>query len=212
MPRSASSGAILEDGGHPLLAAHQFTETLCSDPQHAFCATFASMDKQHQGVELTGYEQELLCGERGEAAQLAMRIVVGVARAAEASRLIEVRSAHVDSCLYHGQASLDFAERLVSADAQVAVPTTLNVGSLDLLHPGLYRGDAQTARNARRLMDACLDMGCRPTWTCAPYQLPDRPGVGEQVAWAESNAIVFANSVLGRGPTATAISSTSARL
>jgi predicted aconitase len=46
-------------------------------------------------------------------------------------------------------------------------------------------------------MDAYLAMGCRPTWTCAPYQLADRPGFGQHVAWGESNAIVFANSVLG---------------
>jgi len=46
-------------------------------------------------------------------------------------------------------------------------------------------------------MDAYVAMGCAPTWTCAPYQLPDRPARGEHVAWAESNAIVFANSVLG---------------
>ena len=46
-------------------------------------------------------------------------------------------------------------------------------------------------------MDAYLAMGCQPTWTCAPYQLPERPGLGQQVAWGESNAIVFANSVLG---------------
>jgi hypothetical protein len=46
-------------------------------------------------------------------------------------------------------------------------------------------------------MDAYVALGCTPTWTCAPYQLPQRPGLGEQIAWAESNAIVFANSVLG---------------
>ena len=46
-------------------------------------------------------------------------------------------------------------------------------------------------------MDAYVALGCRPTWTCAPYQLPDRPAFGEHIAWAESNAIVFANSVLG---------------
>ena len=71
------------------------------------------------------------------------------------------------------------------------------MGSLDLLHPGLFRGDEETARLARKLMDAYVAMGCEPTWTCAPYQLPERPGPGEHVAWAESNAIVFANSVLG---------------
>jgi predicted aconitase len=110
---------------------------------------------------------------------------------------VEVTRAHVDGCLYHGQASLDFVERLVAEGARVSVPTTLNVGSLDLLHPELYRGDAPTAERAKRLMDAYVALGCRPTWTCAPYQLAQRPAFGEQIAWAESNAIVFANSVLG---------------
>ncbi|MFQ5948482.1 MAG: aconitase X, partial [Acidimicrobiia bacterium] len=100
-------------------------------------------------------------------------------------------------CLYHGEAGLDFAERLVAAGAWVAVPATLNVSSLDLLHPHLYRGDRKTAERARRLMDCYVEMGCSPTWTCAPYQLPERPSFGDHVAWAESNAIVFANSVLG---------------
>lgn len=111
--------------------------------------------------------------------------------------LIEITCAHVDGGLYHGQASLDFAERLVAEGSRVSVPTTMNVGSLDLLHPELYRGDPETAARARRLMDCYVELGCRPTWTCAPYQLPQRPGFGEQIAWAESNAIVFANSVLG---------------
>jgi predicted aconitase len=46
-------------------------------------------------------------------------------------------------------------------------------------------------------MDLYVQLGCRPTWTCAPYQSEPRPGFGEQIAWAESNAIVFANSVIG---------------
>jgi hypothetical protein len=114
-----------------------------------------------------------------------------------ARRLVDVVSAHVDSCLYHGRAGLDFAERLVAGGARVAVPTTLNVGLLDLLHPGLGRVEPQTAEAGRRQMELYVAMGCRPTWTCAPYQLPDRPAFGQHVAWAESNAIVFCNSVLG---------------
>ncbi len=77
------------------------------------------------------------------------------------------------------------------------MPTTLNVASLDLVHPGRVHLDAETSAAGRRLMDAYVAMGCRPTWTCAPYQLPDPPLPGEQIAWAESNAIVFANAVLG---------------
>ncbi|CAN5166925.1 aconitase X catalytic domain-containing protein [soil metagenome] len=126
-----------------------------------------------------------------------MRIVLGLARAMGADRLLDVRSAHVDGCLYQGQVSLDFAERLVDGGARVAIPTTLNVGALDLLHPERYRGDHEAGERGRRLMEAYVSLGCRPTWTCAPYQLPARPSFGEHVAWAESNAIVFANSVLG---------------
>jgi predicted aconitase len=148
-------------------------------------------------TELTPYDEDLLSGHRGEAPRMAMRIILEMARVAGAQRLIDVRSAHIDGCLYHGRAGLDFAERLASVGGRVVVRATLNVGSLDLLHPALFRGDKETAHLARKLMDAYVAMGCEPTWTCAPYQLPERPGPGEHVAWAESNAIVFANSVLG---------------
>lgn len=148
-------------------------------------------------VSLTEPDRALLQGGSGDAAALAMRIVVETAEVMGADRLLDVSGAHVDGCLYHGIAGLDFAERLVAGGATVRVPTTLNVGSLDLLHPERTRIDAETAARARRQMDAYLAMGCRPTWTCAPYQLPNRPAHGEHVAWAESNAIVFCNSVLG---------------
>src|SRR6185295_5474074 len=80
----------------------------------------------------------------------------------------------------------------------VSVPTTLNVGAVDLLHPDLNRGDPATVARGRLLMERYRALGARPTFTCAPYQLADsRPGLGEQVAWGESNAIAFCNSVLG---------------
>jgi hypothetical protein len=148
-------------------------------------------------VRLSEEDRALLAGADGPAGQLAMRVIVELARVAGAAELIDVTSAHIDGCLFHGQAGLDFAERLLRDGAAVRVPTTLNVASLDLLHPDRFRGDPDTATAARRLMDAYVAMGCRQTWTCAPYQLPERPGLGEHVAWAESNAIVFANSVLG---------------
>jgi hypothetical protein len=148
-------------------------------------------------VELSERDRALLAGAEGEGAALAMRIVVEMARVMGADRLIDVASAHVDGCLYHGLAGLAFAERLVDRGARVRIPTTLNVALLDLLHPELNRSEPETTANARRQMDLYVSMGCRPTWTCAPYQLPERPRFGEQVAWAESNAIVFCNSVIG---------------
>jgi hypothetical protein len=148
-------------------------------------------------VELEDRDRAFLDGEAGDGAALAMRLVVRMAEVARAPRLRDITGAHIDSCLYHGEVGLDFAERLLAGAATVAVPATLNVSSLDLIHPELVRLDDDTRDRAKRLMDAYVSMGCRPTWTCAPYQLPDRPVLGEHVAWAESNAIVFANSVLG---------------
>jgi predicted aconitase len=127
-----------------------------------------------------------------------MRLVVRAAEVLGADRLIPITQAHVDSCLYHGEATIDFVERLIEGGAQVGVPTTLNVGALDLLHPELWRGDPAVAERGRLLMGHYRSLGCQPTYTCAPYQLPSaRPSPGEQVAWAESNAIVFCNSVIG---------------
>ncbi len=148
-------------------------------------------------LHLTDEDARRLDGGDGPAIRLAMRVVVRLAEALGAEELLDISAAHVDSCMYHGRAPLEFAERLAADGATVVVPTTLNASSLDLLHPDLYRGDPEEGLLARRLMDAYVGMGCRPTWTCAPYQLEERPAFGEQIAWAESNAIAFANSVLG---------------
>jgi len=148
-------------------------------------------------IELTEHDQALLGGQCGDAAALAMRVLVRSAALMGAERLLDITSAHIDGCLYHGQASLDFVERLVAGGGTVVVPTTLNVGSLDLIHPELFRGDEAVKSQAERLMQAHLELGCESTFTCAPYQGRHRPRLGQQIAWAESNAIVFANSVLG---------------
>ena len=113
------------------------------------------------------------------------------------AQFIDIEAAHIDGCLYHGEVSLDFVERLVAAGGKVAVPTTLNVGSVDLIHPEIFRGDTALGSAGTRLMRAHEDLGCLPSFTCAPYQTLFRPKLGDQIAWAESNAIVFANSVIG---------------
>lgn len=143
----------------------------------------------------------MLMGEDGPGVAMAMRVVVALAGVRGATSLVPVSGAHIDSCLYHGRAGLDFARRLVDLGATVRVPTTLNVGSLDLLHPATVlrrtAHEQEVAAGGRALMEAYVALGGRPTWTCAPYQVDARPGLGEHVAWAESNAIAFANSVLG---------------
>ncbi|PYI66899.1 aconitase subunit 1 [Arthrobacter livingstonensis] len=148
-------------------------------------------------LRLTGEETAMLDGGRGAGTAMAMRMVVALAGVLGAERLIPITGAHIDSCLYHGQAGLDFAQKLAGLGAAVTVPTTLNVSSLDLMHPGLVRLPPADAVPARALMEAYRALGARATWTCAPYQSTERPAFGEDIAWAESNAIVFANSVLG---------------
>ncbi len=128
---------------------------------------------------------------------MAMRILVRVADILGADALVEISSAHIDGCLYHGDGGVEFVETLVAGGGRVAVPTTLNVGALDLQHPELVHEEPHRVSMARRQMEAYLQLGCEPTWTCAPYQAGHRPEVGEQVAWGESNAVVFVNSVLG---------------
>ena len=148
-------------------------------------------------VDLSPFDRELLSGVHGAGAAFAMRLLVRFAEAVEARSFLDIEAAHVDGCLYHGRASLDFTERMIELGGKVRVPTTLNVGSVDLIHPELFRGTKAHAENGARLMRAHVELGCAPTFTCAPYQTAYRPRFGAQIAWGESNAIVFANSVIG---------------
>lgn len=148
-------------------------------------------------LSFSDIDHALLAGEHGAAAQFAMRLLVRFADAVGARSLIDAEAAHIDGCLYLGEVSLDFVEHLVRLGGRVRVPTTLNVGSVDLIHPELFRGAPHVRTSGARLMAAHEELGCVPTFTCAPYQTMFRPRFGAQIAWAESNAIVFANSVIG---------------
>ena len=148
-------------------------------------------------LSLSLRETALLAGEEGPAVALAMGIVVRMGEILGARELVEIASSHIDGCLYHGDGGVEFAERLVEHGGVVKVPATLNVGALDLLNPARVRSQGRKREMALRLMKAYQTLGCSPTWTCAPYQAGHRPALGEHVAWGESNAVAFANSVLG---------------
>jgi predicted aconitase len=132
-----------------------------------------------------------------DAASFAMDVLAQFAQAVGAAGFLDITRAHIDGCLYHGQVSLDFVERFVELGGKVRVPTTLNVGAMDLIHPEVVLTPSPVRDAAKRLMLAHIELGCEPTFTCAPYQTRFRPRFGEQIAWGESNAIVFANSVIG---------------
>lgn len=148
-------------------------------------------------LELSEEQRAIASGSRGEGSAMAMRIVAATARLMSAPSLIPIASAHIDGALYHGDSGTLFAEKLVEGGAKVAVRATLNVGSLDLTGCSKNRLPAHERDMARRMMDAYRVLGCEPSWTCAPYQAGHRPALGSDVAWGESNAVVFCNSVLG---------------
>lgn len=139
----------------------------------------------------------MLDGGCGEGTRLAMAIVVRMAEVQEADELMDVELAHIDGCGLLSEVGVEFAERLVSGGAQVRIPTTLNMGPLDLQHWEEFNIPTDFAAMALRQGRAYEAMGCVPTWTCAPYQGYLTPRFGQQIAWGESNAICYANSVLG---------------
>lgn len=148
-------------------------------------------------LNLTPKDRAMLNGEYGPATKMAMSILVRMAEVAGANELLDITGAHIDSTVYIGDAGLEFAERLASLGAKVAVPTTLNVSGLDEHHWQEWAVPSEWAAKAHRQMVAYQSMGTVPTWTCAPYQTELKPKFGQQIAWGESNAIVFANSVIG---------------
>lgn len=160
-----------------------------------FCVPIG-YDETAMALTLSDEERAIASGRDGDAAAMAMRILAQTARLIGADRLIPVVSAHIDGAVYHGDSGVYFGEKLAAGGGRVAIPTTLNVGGLDLVNHTV-RQTPHGHDMALRLMRAYEAMGCRPTWTCAPYQAGHRPRPGDQVAWGESNAVAFCNSVLG---------------
>ena len=148
-------------------------------------------------IRLTEHDRALLDGRHGKAAQMAMQIVLRMAELQGAEHLVDVTQAHIDGCIYTGPASLRFAGQLVQWGAKVRVPTTLNSISVDQRRWRELGIDPALGEPASALGDAYMAMGAQLSFTCAPYLLDTAPKAGEQIVWAESNAVVYANSVLG---------------
>lgn len=146
---------------------------------------------------LTPEDQAANSGERGPAVKMAMNILLRMLPSFGTDRLLDITAAHIDSSLFQGDATLIYAETLAQKGAQVVVPTTLNVSGVDEHGWQDWPVPPEWASKAHRQMVAYESMGCKPTWTCAPYQESERPKMGQQIAWGESSAVVFANSVLG---------------
>ena len=150
-------------------------------------------------MDLTAKEQGQLQGQEGPAMQLAMELVVQAARILNAPYLIPATYAHIDACFYNGQAHIDFAQFLLDHGATFPIPAWTNNGVVSETHPHLYHGnpDTEMVEGARKLMQLYAALGCKPTWTCAPYQIPGGPKFGEHIVVGESNAVTYYNSVTG---------------
>lgn len=129
------------------------------------------------------------------AEEKALRTIQRVASIYEATELIPVTSAHIDAVTYIGHGGLQFARRLVQLGGKVKVTSTMNAQSCDRRRWSALGIDPTLAYNANSVGDAYLDLGCELSFTCAPYLLPSRPKIGEDIVWGESNAVVYANSV-----------------
>ena len=170
----------------------QPTETLAGGP-HGFVLP----KPDPADFTLGEIDHRFLAGEFGEAGRIAMRIVLQTARIEGATELVDIEMAHLDGVFYQGPAGLKFARRLCDLGAEVRVPTTMNAICVDRRQwraQGVPEG-LGTASDA--LAEAYVEMGAKPSYTCAPYLLDPAPKAGQKIAWGESNAVVFANSVLG---------------
>jgi len=159
------------------------------------------MDAMHsdadENFDFSTEDRAKIDGKYGKSVQIAMDIVLSMARIQGARDLIPITQAHIDSCVYHGPSSLLFAQTFVEWGAAVAVPTTLNCVSVDKRRWLAQGIDPAFGNDASALGDAYMAMGAQMSYTCAPYLLGTAPALGEQIVWAESNAVAYANSVLG---------------
>jgi len=145
---------------------------------------------------LSGIEEKMLNGEYGEVIEKAMKVIVKVGETLGAERLIEISHAHVSGVSYFniGDEGLELLEDLSNRGARVLVYTSANPYSFAGL--ALYK-DSSLLEKQMRIVKSLIKMGVDPnSFTCIPYKLR-KPGIGEHLAWAESSAVIYANSVLG---------------
>ncbi|MCD6495760.1 MAG: aconitase X catalytic domain-containing protein [Candidatus Aenigmarchaeota archaeon] len=149
-------------------------------------------------MRLTKEEQEMLDGKHGIAVRKSMEILVALGEIFGAKRLIDVVSVQVSGVSYHnlGEAGLDYLADLAK-DGKVRVLTTLNPAGMDTENWRNLGIPEDFARKQERVIGAFRKMGIITTCTCTPYFVGNTPHFGEHVAWGESSAVCYANSVLG---------------
>ena len=153
------------------------------------------------GLVLTDEEQNMWDAATSDAERMALRVLIRYARLTASSpnevHYIDVVKAHIDGCTYIGPGGLDFVQKLQQAGGKVKIPTTLNSVSADRCRWQALGVPKDRALASIAVGDSYLALGCEHSFTCAPYLLPDPPRLGQDIVWGESNAVVYANTVLG---------------
>jgi len=148
-------------------------------------------------LSLTDRDKSFLSGVHGSAAKSAMETICLMAAVENTDELVSVHKGHIDGCILAHEANLIFAEKMAMLGARVNIPTTINAISVDREIWRCSGLSAEFGEKASRLADAYVNMGVKPTFTCAPYLLDDAPQFGEKIGWSESNAVIYANTVIG---------------
>lgn len=149
------------------------------------------------GLNLSTEDREMLDGDHGDATRIAMETLCDMAALQSAARMIDVTRVHIDGCIYASPANLIFAERMADLGSKVRVPTTTNAISVDYDNWRAQQIPDHFGGPASQLADAYVRMGATASFTCAPYYLDHPPVFGENIGWSESNAVIYANSVVG---------------
>ena len=146
-------------------------------------------------MELTRDEESALKGEQGEMMQMAYRILVATGEATDAEKLIPIEWTHLSGVNYNtiGDAGEEFLSS-ISKEARVKVKTTLNPMGFDIDNVSNYDLDENFISKQLSIKNSYETMGVTPSFSCIPYEIYDIPKNGTQVAFAESNAAIHANS------------------
>jgi len=149
-------------------------------------------------MHLTQEEEKIYDGELGWAYQISMRILVKLGDLFGADRLIPIESAHISGVSYKtiGDAPIDFLEAIADSGGRTKVSSTVNPSGFDLGYLEEMKIPQGVREKQQRIIDLYERMGVNPVLTCTPYYL-ERPRRGSHLAWAESSAVVYANSILG---------------
>ena len=150
-------------------------------------------------MQLTPHEQAFLNGDHGPAAQKAMQILAALGRIYGAERMIPIHSVQISGVSYANldEAGLDWLAEMAAGGGRVQVFTTLNPAGMDIENYQNLGISEEFAVNQRRVLEAFEAMGVVTTCSCTPYLFGNLPRFGEHIAWAESSAVCYANSVLG---------------